>query len=117
MERTSVAKPAGRRWRASGGPALALHQTELELARDPAMVRSLGRPPVLPVLDGVVLRTWPRDGTLLPVPLLIGTTRDEAVFWHDLVGPDAKRVPGLPSPADRAAAHRNRPPRQILHYP
>ncbi len=61
-------------------PALVLHQAELELARDPAMVRSLGRPPVLPVLDGVVLRTWPRDGALLPVPLLIGTTRDEAVF-------------------------------------
>ncbi len=84
-------------------PALALHQAELALARDPAMVRSLGRPPVLPVLDGVVLRTWPRDGALLPVPLLIGTTRDEAVFWHDLVGPDGKRVPGLPSPVDRAA--------------
>jgi para-nitrobenzyl esterase len=34
-------------------PALAVHQAELQLARDPAMVRSLGRPPVLPVLDGV----------------------------------------------------------------
>ncbi len=84
-------------------PAPVLHRTELELARDPAMVRSLGRPPVLPVLDGTVLKVWPRDGALAPVPLLVGTTRDEAVFWHDLVGPDGRRLPGLPVPADRPA--------------
>ena len=82
-------------------PASALHRTELELSRDPAMVRSLGRPPVLPVLDDTVLKVWPSDGTLAPVPLLIGTTRDEAVFWHDLVGPDGRRIPGLSAPADR----------------
>ena len=57
--------------------ATTLHRTELELARDPAMVRRLGRPPVLPVLDGVVLKTWPRDGAMAPVPLLIGTTATE----------------------------------------
>ncbi len=33
-------------------PAHRLHETELQLGRDPAMVRSLGRPPILPVLDG-----------------------------------------------------------------
>jgi para-nitrobenzyl esterase len=54
------------------------------------------------VLDGAVLRAWPRDGALAPVPLLIGTTRTEGTFWYDLVGPDGKRVPGLAPPADRA---------------
>ena len=85
-----------------GVPALALHRAELGLARDPAMARALGRPPVLPVLDGTVLRVWPRDGALAPVPLLIGTTRTEGTFWYDLVGPDGERVPGLTPPADRA---------------
>ena len=83
-------------------PALAVHQAELQLARDPAMVRSLGRPPVLPVLDGIVLQTWPRDGALPAIPLLIGTTRNEAVFWYDLVGPDGKAIPTLTPPKDAA---------------
>ncbi len=83
-------------------PALAVHQAELQLARDPAMVRSLGRPPVLPVLDGVVLPTWPRDGTLPAIPLLIGTTRNEAVFWYDLVGPDGKPIHTLTAPGSQA---------------
>lgn len=83
-------------------PAATLHATELQLARDPAMVRSLGRPPVLPVLDGIVLKAWPRDGALPAVPLLIGTTQTEATFWYDLVGPDGKPVPGLQPPADGA---------------
>ena len=83
-------------------PALTLHQAELQLARDPAMVRSLGRPPVLPVLDGVVLKTWPRDGALPAVPLLIGTTRNEAVFWYDLVGPDGAPIHTLTPPATPA---------------
>lgn len=80
-------------------PARQVHEAELALARDPAMVRSLGRPPVLPVLDGVVLKTWPRDGAMAPVPMLVGTTRDEGAFWHDLVAPDGKAVPGLRSPS------------------
>jgi para-nitrobenzyl esterase len=79
-------------------PALALHQAELTLARDPAMVRSLGRPPVLPVLDGVVLKVWPRDGALPPIPLMIGTTLTEGTFWYDLVGSDGKPIPGLKPP-------------------
>jgi len=83
-------------------PAMALHAAELQLARDPAMVRSLGRPPVLPVLDGIVLKSWPRDGDLPAIPLLIGTTRTEATFWYDLVGPDGQPIPGLQPPADRA---------------
>jgi para-nitrobenzyl esterase len=82
-------------------PALVLHRAELDLARNPLMVRSLGRPPVLPVLDGVVLKTWPRDGQLAPVPLLIGTTRTEATFWYDLIAPDGGRVPGLTPPSSR----------------
>ena len=45
-------------------PAVALHRAELALARDPAMARSLGRPPVLPVLDGTVLRV--AEGIALP---------------------------------------------------
>lgn len=81
-------------------PAATLHTTELQLARDPATVRSLGRPPVLPVLDGIVLKVWPREGALPAVPLLIGTTQTEAKFWYDLVGPDGKLIPGLQPPAD-----------------
>ncbi len=83
-------------------PALALHEAELTLGRDPAMVRSLGRPPVLPVLDGNVLQVWPRDTALAPIPLLIGTTRTEATFWYDLVAPDGKPVTGLGPPRDMA---------------
>ncbi len=82
-------------------PATALHMAELQLARDPAMVRSRGRPPVLPVLDGTVLRVWPRDAAVPAIPLLIGTTRTEATFWYDLVGPDGKPIPGPQPPADR----------------
>ena len=83
-------------------PAPALHQAELTQARDPAMARALGRPPVLPVLDGTVLRVWPRDGALAAIPLLIGTTRNEGAFWYDLVGPDGAKVPGLTPPASDA---------------
>ena len=75
-----------------------LHRTELALARDPASVRSLGRPPVLPVLDGVVLKQWPRDAQMAPIPLLIGTTLTEGTFWFDLIAPDGKPIPGLQSP-------------------
>jgi para-nitrobenzyl esterase len=83
-------------------PGQALHQAELTLGRDPAMVRSLGRPPVLPVLDGEVLQAWPRDAALAPIPLLIGTTQTEGTFWYDLVGPDGVPVPGQAPPRDMA---------------
>jgi len=63
------------------------------------MVRSLGRPPVLPVLDGVVLKAWPREAPMAPIPLLIGTTLTEGTFWYDLVGPDGVAIPGLKPPA------------------
>lgn len=82
--------------------AVTLHRAELALARDPAMARALGRPPVLPVLDGVVLKVWPRDGQMAGVPLLIGTTLTEGTFWYDLVGPDGQKVPGLAPPRDMA---------------
>jgi para-nitrobenzyl esterase len=87
-------------------PALAVHKAELELGRDPAMVRSLGRPPVLPVLDGTVLKVWPRDGTLPAIPLLIGTTQTEGTFWFDLIGPDGKPVVTLKPPGSEAELHR-----------
>ncbi len=83
-------------------PARRLHETELALSRDPAFVRRFGRAPVLPVRDGMVLKEWPRDGTLAPVPLLIGTTTDEAVFWFDLIAADGHGVPGPKPPADDA---------------
>ncbi len=82
--------------------ALDLHHAELAQTRDPELVRSLGRPPVLPVRDDVVLRVWPRDGKLLPIPLLIGTTQTEGTFWYDLIGPDGAGVPGLKPPRDHA---------------
>lgn len=86
-----------------------LHEAELQLGRDPSMVRALGRPPILPVLDGQILTAWPRDGLFPAVPLLIGTTRHEAVFWYDLLNPDGSAVPGLKSPtSDDALAEMTR---------
>jgi len=83
-------------------PAPLLHTEELALSRDPAVASARLRSSVSPVLDGVVMQTWPRDITLPPMPLLIGTTRTEGTFWYDLVGPDGKPIPGLPAPKDRA---------------
>ena len=83
-------------------PARLLHETELALSRDPGSGRRFARPPSLPVLDGIVLKEWPRDAALPAIPLLIGTNRDEGVFWFDLINPDGSTVPGLPSPDDEA---------------
>ncbi|MGH7154211.1 MAG: carboxylesterase family protein, partial [Acetobacteraceae bacterium] len=83
-------------------PAQTVHDAELALSREPGMVRRLGRAPVLPVLDGQVLTAWPRDGALPPVPLLIGTTRDEGNFWYDLVLPDGTPVLGPEPPSTHA---------------
>ncbi|HEY5302236.1 MAG TPA: carboxylesterase family protein [Acetobacteraceae bacterium] len=83
-------------------PARLLYETELVLSRERATPR-FGRAPVLPVRDAMVLRDWPRDGALPPVPLLIGTNRDEAAFWFDLVNPDGSPVPGFDPPEDEAA--------------
>lgn len=83
-------------------PARLLHETELTLSRD-GTARRFGRAPVLPVRDAIVLKDWPRDGALPPVPLLIGINRDEAAFWFDLVNPDGTPVPGFAPPEDEAA--------------
>lgn len=83
-------------------PARRLHETELALSRDPGIGRRFARPPALPVLDGIVLKAWPRDAAMPAIPLLIGTNRDEGVFWFDLINPDGSTVPGLPAPADDA---------------
>jgi para-nitrobenzyl esterase len=83
-------------------PARQLHETELRVARDPASVRALGRPPILPVLDGQILTAWPRDAGFPAIPLLIGTTRSEATFWYDLINPDGSAVPGLAAPRSDA---------------
>lgn len=48
-----------------------------------------------------MLKSWPRDAALAGIPLLIGTTKTEATFWYDLVGPDGKAIPGLQPPSDR----------------
>ena len=83
-------------------PAEQLHSTELALARERG-ARHGGRVPVLPIADGVVIPTAPRGARLPAMPLLIGTTRDEAVFWYDLLDPEGRRIPGLPSPTDEAS--------------
>ncbi|MGA9868346.1 MAG: carboxylesterase family protein [Acetobacteraceae bacterium] len=83
-------------------PARLLHEAELALSRD-GPTRRFGRAPVLPVRDGAVLKEWPRDGALPPIPLLIGANRDEAAFWFDLINPDGTPVPGLAPPDDEAA--------------
>ncbi len=92
-------------------PARRLHETELALGRDPGIGRRFARPPALPVLDGIVLTEWPRDAAPPAIPLLVGTNRDEGVFWFDLINPDGSAVPGLPSPADdrRAGGDDRRP--------
>ncbi|MFH5927541.1 carboxylesterase/lipase family protein [Roseomonas xinghualingensis] len=85
-----------------GVPAERLHTTELALAREWG-ARNGGRVPVLPIADGVVIPAAPRGAGLPAMPLLIGTTRDEAAFWYDLLDPDGRRIPGLPSPTDEAS--------------
>ncbi len=84
-------------------PAATLHATELALAREWQTERNGWRVPILPIVDGTVIRTAPRDAGLPAIPLLIGSNRSEATFWYDLVGPDGKTVPGLPAPQDEAA--------------
>jgi para-nitrobenzyl esterase len=83
-------------------PAERLHGTELALAREWAAQHG-GRVPVLPIADGVVIPAVPRGARLPAMPLLIGTTRDEAVFWYDLLDPQGRRIPGLPSPTDETS--------------
>ncbi|MBP0494058.1 carboxylesterase/lipase family protein [Pararoseomonas indoligenes] len=83
-------------------PAERLHTTELALAREWG-AQNGGRVPVLPIADGVVIPAVPRGARLPAMPLLIGTTRDEAVFWYDLLDPEGRRIPGLPSPTDEAS--------------
>ncbi|WP_338664227.1 carboxylesterase family protein [Pararoseomonas sp. SCSIO 73927] len=83
-------------------PAERLHATELALAREWG-ARNGGRVPVLPIADGAVIPAVPRGARLPAMPLLIGTTRDEAVFWYDLLDPEGRRIPGLPSPTDDAS--------------
>lgn len=81
-------------------PAQDLHAAELQLGRDPATARTLGRPPILPVRDGRVLTAWPHQAPFPAIPLMIGTTRDEAAFWFDLVGPDGLVVSGSTAPGN-----------------
>ncbi|MCR0983417.1 carboxylesterase/lipase family protein [Roseomonas populi] len=83
-------------------PAEGLHTAELALAREWG-AQNGGRVPVLPIADGVVIPAVPRGARLPAMPLLIGTTRDEAVFWYDLLDPEGRRIPGLPSPTDDAS--------------
>ena len=83
-------------------PARRLHDTELAFAREWGAQHG-GRVPVLPIAGGVVIPQPPRAAPLPAMPLLIGTVRDEGVFWFDLVGPDGKPVPGSRPPADEAS--------------
>ncbi|GAA5235027.1 carboxylesterase/lipase family protein [Verticiella sediminum] len=64
------------------------------------------RPQTAPVRDGVFLRRWPHEPrAVVPLPLLIGWTRDEADFWFDLSTQDGTRLsPETYPPADALAA-------------
>lgn len=63
---------------------LALQQAEHAFATSPELLARMGRPRTAPVLDGRLLRAWPYDGAVAPLPLLAGWTRTEADFWFDL---------------------------------
>ena len=42
------------------------------------------RPRTAPVRDGALILEWPHTGEIAAVPMLIGSTRDEALFWYGL---------------------------------
>ena len=42
------------------------------------------RPRTAPVRDGALIRQWPYAGETAAIPMLIGSTRDEALFWYGL---------------------------------
>lgn len=62
----------------------ALQQAEHAFAQSPELVARMGRPRTAPVRDGQLLRAWPYDGAVVPLPVLAGWTRTEADFWFDL---------------------------------
>ncbi|HEX5505524.1 MAG TPA: carboxylesterase family protein [Thermomicrobiales bacterium] len=81
-----------------GVPTWALYEAEQAVSRRPAWPpRLAGATPV-------------RDDDLVPaagrppadLPLLAGSNRDEARFWHTLAAPDGAPLPGAPLPAGDA---------------
>ena len=84
-------------------PAAQLQMAEVQEARARATPARIEPFFIAPVRDNALVAEWPRDNDKLTVPLLIGTNRDEAKFWFDLVQPSGQPVPGLKLPADDAA--------------
>lgn len=84
-------------------PAAQLHEAELMEARARATPARIEPYYMAPILDSLFVTEWPRNTERVTVPLLIGTNRNEAYFWFDLVQPSGQPVAGLKPPADEAA--------------
>ena len=86
--------------RALDGPVLMAR--EAAFLRQSPLAHRFGRPRTAPTLDGRLVAAWPHDGRAAAVPLLIGFTADEALFWYDLKLPDGTALTTLIPPADES---------------
>ena len=75
-----------------------------ELARaEQSFIRAgtFPRPRTAPVRDGALVREWPYAGAIAPVPMLIGSTRDEGLFWYGLRDADGNVLSPFAPPRTR----------------
>lgn len=80
-----------------------LVRREAAFLKAPGHGGGFARPLTAPTRDGRLVHAWPHEGAAADVPLLIGSTRDEALFWYDLPLPDGTPLAAATAPADGAA--------------
>lgn len=90
-----------------------LHRAEQAFIRGGAFPR----PRTAPVRDGALVSEWPYAGAIAPVPMLIGTTRDEALFWYGLRDADGTVLSPSTPPQHRQALVAQVASQIRLHYP
>lgn len=75
-----------------------LHETEVPLLADSAVLKRLGGFRYLPVDDGQIIPAWPYGKGMGDIPLIVGWTRNETNFFFNLRAPDGKpladEIPG-----------------------
>ncbi|HTO50237.1 MAG TPA: carboxylesterase family protein [Burkholderiales bacterium] len=75
------------------------------------------RPRTAPVRDGALIREWPYTGEAVAVPMLIGSTRDEALFWYGLRDADGKVLSPSTPPQTREDLEAQVARLMRLHHP
>lgn len=94
-----------------------LFDAEAALLASKDLMARIGRPRTAPVRDGDLVRDWPYHAAPSPLPLLVGWTRDESRFWHDLRDAHGRVLSPLPVPGDAAALHAEVAKLLRLYYP